>query len=251
MTSRSQLKILTPEHVEIFLTPAGIGSRFLAVLLDGAIVLALNAALHWLLGPLLPASVSTAATGTLFFVLNWGYHVYFEIKQQGRSPGKRFVGLRVVDARGLPITFAQSFLRNIVRALDFLPAFYGVGGIVSLFHPERRRLGDIVADTLVIREAQPLAYGGQLSKAPRFNSLENPRTRRLIRHRIGLEEREFLLTLCLRAERLESTARFDLMEKVGGHYREVLGVDDPSISGENLVRGLTAVLYGQEATGRR
>ena len=54
---------------------------------------------------------------------------------------------------------------------------------------------------------------------------------RLIRNRIGLEEREFLLTLCLRSEGLESKAQFDLMEEVGNYYRKRLEIDDPHLSG--------------------
>src|SRR4051794_35847892 len=121
---------------------------------------------------------------TLSFLLTWSWHVWFETRGHGRTPGKRALSLRVVDARGLPVSLYQSLARNIVRVVDFAPAFYGVGAAVSLFDPARRRLGDIVAGTLVIREAQPLAYTGQLAAERRHNSLRTPRVLRLIRHRI-------------------------------------------------------------------
>lgn len=235
--------ILTPEHVPVRLFPAGLGSRFLAMMADTLFVVAVSYALYKILTFLIPFGLGTAVLVTLTFVLKWGYDVYFEVRRQGRTPGKRMVGLRVVDRRGLPITFQQSFVRNICRALDALP-FYGVGALVCLLDPYRRRVGDLAADTLVIQEFRPLQASGQLTEERRFNSLRTPSVLRRIRHKISLEGREFLLTLAFRSERLDPKARFDLMEDVARHYREVLGVDDPHLSGENLVRGLISILYG-------
>lgn len=236
--------VLTPEHVPITLLPAGLGSRFVAVLIDFFIVSGLTTAVRLLAGLLVPFGLGAVASAALGFILTWGYHVFFEVFRQGQPPGKRFLRLRVVDARGLPITPQQSFVRNIVRALDFAPVFYGLGGTASLFDRHNRRLGDIAAGTLVIREDRPADYAKRLARARRFNSLRTPRILRLIRHRVGLEEKEFLLALCLRAEQMEEKARFDLMEEVAGRYREELGIEDPNLSGENLVRDLTAILYG-------
>jgi hypothetical protein len=93
--------------------------------------------------------------------------------------------------------------------------------------------------------SQPADVSRRFADARRFNSLRQPRVLRRIRHRVGLEEREFLLGLSPRAAKMEPKARFDLMEEVGGHYREALEIDDPHLSGENIVRGHTAILYGQ------
>src|SRR5205807_4488220 len=118
-----QRRVLTPEHVPIVLVPAGVGSRFLALILDFILLTGLITVLAAVLQLVLPRGVGVAAVTTLGFALTWGYHVYFETRRQGRTPGKRAAGLRVVDGRGLPITVEQSLLRNIVRALDFLPVF--------------------------------------------------------------------------------------------------------------------------------
>jgi uncharacterized RDD family membrane protein YckC len=238
--------VLTPEHVELRLVPAGLASRFLAASTDGFIVLSATTLIDLLLS-LLPFGIGRAVAITLGFALTWTYHLYFEVRHQGRTPGKRLLGLRVVDGRGLPITWQQSLVRNAVRALDFLPAFYGLGGLVCLLDRDRRRLGDVLADTLVVREARAAPVtAAALGRPRRFNSLRTRRVLRLIRHRIGLEEREFLLALCLRAEALEEQARYDLMEEVAARYREKLGIDDPHLSGENLVRDLTAILFSDE-----
>jgi uncharacterized RDD family membrane protein YckC len=237
-----EVTITTPEHVPIRLEPAGAGSRFLATLIDSAIIIAATLAITRIVVLLLP-KLAMALAITIDFVLTWGWHVFFEVRKQGRTPGKRALRLRVIDARGLPVSLYQSLVRNIVRALDFVPVFYGVGALVTLLTPTRRRLGDIVADTLVVRDAQPLAYRGQLASERRHNTLRTPRVLRLVRHRISLEEREFLLTLCLRADRMAPEARYDLMEDVSRVYREELGLEADSISGENFVRDLTAVLF--------
>ena len=242
----NEVVITTPEHVPIRLEPAGAGSRFLASLLDFLLVSAIAVAVGSVLVMMLP-SIGAALAITFNFVLTWGWHVFFETRKQGRTPGKRALRLRVIDARGLPVSLYQSLVRNITRALDFAPAFSGIGAIAVLVSPTRRRLGDIVAGTLVVRDAQPLAYRGQLTSERRHNSLRTPRVQRLARHRIGLEEREFLLTLCLRADRMSPAARYDIMEHVAATYRERLDLEEEQISGENLVRDLTAVLFGKMA----
>lgn len=239
----SELTITTPEHVHIRLEPAGAGSRFLAIAIDSSIVMAISMAIGTVLNLLLPTGIALAIYVTLNFVLTWGWHLWFETRKQGRTPGKRALGIRVIDARGLPVSLHQSLVRNITRVLDFAPGFYGIAAIAVLASPARRRLGDLIADTLVVRDAQPVAYRGHLAVERRHNSLHTPRVLRLARHRIGLEEREFLLTLCLRAERMSLAARYDLMEEVAAEYRRKLGIEEEQMSGENLVRDLTAVLF--------
>jgi uncharacterized RDD family membrane protein YckC len=238
-----ELTITTPEHVPIRLEPAGAGSRFLAVLIDFALVTAAASAIYALMKRVLPAGAAKAVFVTAQFILTWGWHIWFETRKQGRTPGKRALRLRVVDARGLPVSLYQSLVRNIARVLDFAPAFYGIGAIVTLLSPTHRRLGDIIADTLVVRDTQALAYTGQLASERRHNSLRTPRVLRLIRHRISLEEREFLLTLCMRADRMAPAPRYDLFEEVAAVYRRKLDLEEEPISGENLVRDLTAVLF--------
>ncbi|HYM61807.1 MAG TPA: RDD family protein [Thermoanaerobaculia bacterium] len=248
------LTIATPEHVEIGLVPAGLGSRFLAITIDSLITLALSLLVARFAFVILPPGVALAVFVTASFVLTWGWHIYFETRHQGRTPGKRAISLRVVDARGLPVSLHQALVRNITRVLDFAPLFYGVGGLMSLVDERRRRFGDLLADTLVIRETRPRAYRGQLASERRFNTLRTPQVQRLIRHRIGLEEREFLLSLCLTSEKMNAIARYDLMEEVAAAYREKLNIEEGSLSGENFVRDLTAVVFGDrtdKARGRK
>lgn len=242
-TVEEGVEILTPEHVPIRLVPAGLAARFIAVLVDVGIVLAVLVVAGLVFRLMMGQGVGTAVATAVGFVVQWGYHMFFEVRRQGRTPGKRLCGLRVVDRRGLPVTFQQSFVRNVLRALDFAPVFYGLGGLAALLDRDRRRLGDLVADTLVIRERPEADTTRLMADERRFNSLKSPRVIRRARHKVGLEEREFLLALCLRAERLDPKARFDLMEAAGKRYREILEIDDPHLTGENVVRGLLGILY--------
>ena len=237
------LTITTPEHVEIRLETAGAGSRFLAILIDFAITSGISGFVREVAVLMLPGAIAGAVIITASFLITWGWHLWFEVRNQGQTPGKRALSLRVVDARGLPLSVHQALVRNIVRVIDFAPLFYGVAAISSTVDPLRRRLGDIVAGTLVIREAKAPAYRGELAAERRFNTLRTPRVMRLIRHRISLEERELLLTICLRAEKMTPVARYDLMEEVAAAYRARLDVDEEGVSGENFVRDLTSVLF--------
>ena len=83
----------------------------------------------------------------------------FEAFWNGQTPGKRIIGIRVIKTSGLPLGFVDSVVRNLVRFVDWLPWFYGVGLLVMFVSPRPRRLGDYAAGTLVIHERQPLTLG--------------------------------------------------------------------------------------------
>lgn len=159
--------IETPEAVSFGYDVAGIGSRFMAALVDTlligliqAIVLGLSiAALSSAqLGPWI-----AAALGLVAFALLWGYYLLFEMIWNGQSPGKRWVGLRVIKDSGAPISFVDSAIRNLVRLVDFLPAYYGIGVIVMFLNDQARRLGDLAAGTLVVRERKDLTLDDLVS----------------------------------------------------------------------------------------
>jgi len=240
-----EILITTPEHVPIHLETAGAGSRFLAILIDTAITMTIASLLGLIAQVFLPAGVARAFYVTISFFLGFSWHIWFETRGNGRTPGKRSLSLRVIDDRGLPVSLHQSLVRNIVRVVDFIPIFYAFGAVAVLASPQRRRLGDVIAGTLVVRDSQPLVVRGQIAAPRRHNSLRTPRVMRLIKHRVSLEEREFLLSVCMRAEKLTPSARYDLMENVAARYREKLGIEEQQMSGENLVRDLTAVLFAK------
>jgi uncharacterized RDD family membrane protein YckC len=236
--------VQSPEHVLIELVPAGLGTRFAALLLDLALIAGILQLIA-LAAAVLPQAVRDMAVVTASFVVIWGYNTLFEVRWNGQTPGKRIFRIRVVDGRGLPVDVPQSLIRNVVRLLDLLPAG-GIGALTALLDARHRRLGDLAADTLVVRETQPAIPAIEALAARRFNSLRTPRVRRYVEHRIGIEERELLFAVCLRASGLSDRARFELFEHLGAHYRADLGIDDPGLSGESLVRGLAAMCAGEK-----
>src|SRR5579859_5008372 len=159
------LRIDTPENVIFGYRVAGIGSRFLAALIDTTLILVLQLVVN--IGVLLVArflfnfSLSSNDSGLAWllgifglvtFAFLWGYYIFFEMLWNGQSPGKRRVGLRVIRMDGTPITLSESIIRNLVRLVDFLPAYYGVGVIAMFIRSQARRLGDLAAGTVVVHD---------------------------------------------------------------------------------------------------
>jgi uncharacterized RDD family membrane protein YckC len=158
-----QLNIETPELVSIELPLAGIGSRFIAILVDSLILGAALIILIFLAAFILPAlsllGPKSASWGLgifflIIFLLFWGYFALSEAFNNGRTLGKRVAKIRVIHQSGRGINFAEALARNLVRIIDYLPGFYGVG-IAAMFMSRRsQRLGDMVAGTLVVRERE-------------------------------------------------------------------------------------------------
>ncbi|MDX6620687.1 MAG: hypothetical protein QOK36_3073 [Gaiellales bacterium] len=147
------LRIATPEGVSLELPLAGVGSRFVALLLDSMLQTVAFVALA-LLVRVAGAGGFTgdAVMAVAAFALVFGYPVAFELGAAGRTPGKRWSSLRVVCDDGSPITFRASALRNLVRLVDALPGFYVVGAIAIFASRDNQRLGDLVAGSIVVRE---------------------------------------------------------------------------------------------------
>ncbi|GIK57529.1 MAG: RDD family protein [Chloroflexi bacterium] len=152
------LNIDTPENVIFGYEVVGIGSRFMAALLDSLIIIILE--LLVLFGMQIFFRILDEQIGNVFlaiyillaFVLLGSYYIFFEMRWNGSSPGKRAVKLRVIRRDGTPITLSESIIRNLVRLVDFLPFAYGLGVITMFVDGQARRLGDLAAGTLVVRE---------------------------------------------------------------------------------------------------
>jgi uncharacterized membrane protein SpoIIM required for sporulation len=154
----------TPELVLLTYSIAGVGSRVLAAVTDLAICLGLLLALFVALGVLGVTRTMTTMSGASAswgmavlilgqFAVLWGYYVLFEGLMDGQTPGKRVHRLRVVREGGYSVTFGVSAVRNLVRILDMQPAVLYLVGIGSILVTKRgRRLGDLVAGTIVVRE---------------------------------------------------------------------------------------------------
>ena len=156
-----QLSIETPELVAIQMPIAGIGSRFIALLVDYLIwipgILIVGRLFAFFL-PSLKAFNSLSEQWAfaiylfLIFLFNWGYFTLFEAFWNGRTPGKRVARIRVIQRSGRPIGLFESMARNFIRYVDQIPFFYAVGAIAIFVTRDHQRLGDLAAGTLVVRD---------------------------------------------------------------------------------------------------
>jgi uncharacterized RDD family membrane protein YckC len=167
MEYEERTRIATPEGVELELVLAGLASRFIAELFDGLILLAV------LIAMLVVAGLAGGGAGALIVVVVIGgfllitvlYHVAFEVLAGGRTPGKRWAGLRVVLESGGPVDLRASLVRNVIRLIEGIALFY-VPAIVSVLATRRnQRLGDLAGGTLVIREPRR-AYVASAAASP-------------------------------------------------------------------------------------
>ncbi|MBS2030535.1 MAG: RDD family protein [Deltaproteobacteria bacterium] len=241
--------IRTPELVEFDFELAGLYARFLAWVIDGCIAGAISAGALFALSFM--AMFASGLAGFLIFVLlflaSWGYFTFFEWRMGGRTPGKKAMGLRVVQVSGVRIEFTHAALRNLLRAFDHLPFLYAVGGGIALFAPSRRRLGDLVAGTVVVRERRRkvpanLAAGtGGPARSGLLGRLEEKLRRATV------PERELLLSAALRREELDVPARLTLFAELAGFLHERFGIEKPDhLSDEKLVLEAVACLLRLE-----
>jgi len=163
---QDRVVIETPEHVQFSYELAGLGSRFLALLLDtlfqgagllGVLLLlsAMNRLLNWTFPDLgevagLPITMLIIVFSMTLLVIV--YFIVFELIWNGQTPGKRIGGMRVIRAGGGSIGFAASAIRNILRLIDSLPIFYLFGGLFAFFTRASQRIGDLAAGTIVVKE---------------------------------------------------------------------------------------------------
>ena len=173
--------IETPEHFELEFTLAGLGTRFLAFLIDKCIQFSVILALVFVVGLLValmgrvdpsmeilrrlegPLGQWIIGAAILVYgIIVIGYFLLFEYFWSGSTPGKRLQDIRVIRTDGRPISFLDSAVRNILRFFDVLFEIYPIGVVVMFIDRKNRRLGDLAAGTFVIFDRQvhrPIAQG--------------------------------------------------------------------------------------------
>ena len=159
----TDLVVATPERVSFDYQVAGLATRGIAQLLDLLILVGVLVGLYF-------AAIAISATGAAgadtvafllallgSFVVIFGYFWACEAFWSGQTVGKKVFRLRAVGDRGEPMTFVQAGIRNIVRIVDFLPYAYGVGLVVLFVNGRGKRLGDLAAGTVVVKDSDYVA----------------------------------------------------------------------------------------------
>ncbi|MGD8788824.1 MAG: RDD family protein [Burkholderiales bacterium] len=157
-------RVATPEGIEITLRVAGPVPRAFAYALDLVVRIAI----------MIVVSIAVSVLGRFglaillltAFALEWLYPVVFEVLANGATPGKRAMGLRVLNDDGTPVRWPASLTRNLLRAIDFLPFMYFTGFCAMVANRDFKRLGDLAANTLVVYRDEKPAAGGIPQAAP-------------------------------------------------------------------------------------
>lgn len=225
--------VKTPDNVEINYELAGIASRAAAVLIDSVLQAVLLAAIGLaFLGIVVGFRVSvlgwvTGAAIVAAFIVYWGYFIYFEAFHNGQTPGKRVMRLRTVREGGLPVDLGSAALRNLIRPIDIT-----IIGLVSMLVSKRcRRLGDMAAGTLVVRER--VEWAGGLEQGAGHDGLAEPPRADVVRNLelVTPEEFEAAKRYVMRSAELRADVREAVASRIARPIMARLGIQDsPGVS---------------------
>jgi uncharacterized RDD family membrane protein YckC/uncharacterized membrane protein SpoIIM required for sporulation len=241
---RQHLEIETPEHVVLDYEIAGLGSRAAAALIDMLILASTGVAAGILLAimrgvGLSPGRLGGAVLLLVAFAAWYGYFTFFEGLRGGQTPGKRRLGLRVVTDTGQPAGIGAAAIRNLLRPADFLPPPYLLGAILVALHPRAKRLGDLVAGTVVVRD-RPQEEASRRARPPEA-SMASPELRD--------EEFRLLGSFLARSGELSADTRNRLAEGLGTRLADPLG--RVRATGSHDLMALLAQLHAEESERRQ
>lgn len=211
------------EGVTLRLPLAGPVARFLAWSLDALVLgslISLFSGLLSMLG-LVAADLAQALALLAFFLAQTGYGIAMEWFWRGQTIGKRVFGLRVIDAQGCRLRLGQVVLRNLLRVIDALPLLYLVGGVATLVTRYSQRLGDLAAQTLVVRvrrHALPHLEPALDHQAPSLRSPAHLAAR--LRQKTAPDEAAALLKALARRDHLDPDARVALYAHIATTFRQ-------------------------------
>ncbi len=220
---------VTPENVRIEYELAGLASRGGAAIVDTlvqALIILVVLGIRLLLinyGKWPGTTWADAVLVIAMFVVWYGYFVYFETVWSGQTPGKRHGRLRAVREGGLPMNFTSAAVRNLVRTVDFLPIMYILGAIVILCSGSNKRLGDIAAGTLVVKERGEWMPESAAAPAPEGTE-DSPRVKNI--ELITPDEFDAAKRFVERMPELEEKLRIELAARIAGPIMHRLGVED-------------------------
>lgn len=251
----NSLTIRTPEGIEFSLMLAGPVMRLLAWSVDLLVILATNKLLNVLLGVLgiISRDLAMAASVLGYFIVSIGYGIVTEWYWHGQTLGKRMLRLRVTDLHGLQLQFSQIVIRNLFRFVDSLPAFYLVGGLACLINRRAQRLGDFVANTIVVWSAPVDEPDLDQLLEGKYNSFRKyPHLEARLRHHVSPDEAQVALQALVRRDEFEPRARVQLFQSIVVYFKTIVTFPQEvtdSISDEQYIRNLVDALYRPKTAG--
>jgi uncharacterized RDD family membrane protein YckC len=246
---KNRLIIRTPDGISFAQHLAGPVTRFLAFAIDLAGITLISGTLSQvlLLAAIVSPDFALAARTICYFVVSIGYSILFESLLRGQTLGKRVLKIRVVDSEGFRLRPAQIVIRNLLRVVDLLPAFYAVGGICCLLSPKYQRLGDIAANTVVIYVAPEEIPDLELLFSGTYNSLRHhAHIAAQLRKSISPAEAHLALEAVARRAELEPNSRLELYRQLAQRLRSIVTFPDETLEGmtdEQSVRNIVDLIY--------
>ena len=248
--------IKTPEGIIFSILLAGPITRFLAWTIDFAVIFAASSFVGAVLGIFGIVSIDFAHALSIlaYFLISIGYGILAEWYWRGQTIGKRLLRLRVMDVHGLRLQFSQIMIRNLMRFVDSLPAFYAVGGAACLLSRRAQRLGDVAANTIVVRSPKIAHPDLKQLVSGKYNSLRDyPHLVARLRQKVTPQEAGIALQSLLRRDILSPRARFELFEQIVSHFRSIVEFPEEAtygITDEQYVRNVVDILYNVSSNKR-
>lgn len=243
-----ELILLSPEKAVLSFRLATIGSRIVALFLDLCLIGAaflVTAIILGILGAFQPETLGGFAVGTILVLASLGpflYFILFEGLWNGQTIGKKALGIRVRQSDGTPATMTAVLGRNLLRAADLLPGTGFVGLVAMFTNPRCQRLGDLVADTVVVFERKPepvfAASPHTVGLHPLESSVGNL-------ERMSIEEYQAIRRLCDRFPELPREMQQKMMREIWMPFAK--RHDLPSFAGVDPIYVAEAVVmrYGR------
>lgn len=239
------VRVRTPESIAFSYDLAGLGSRFLAVAIDMTIQTLIIVGIFWAvlyvgahLSPEVRAtpptkimqSLAIALISVVIFMVYFGYFILFEAFWNGQTPGKKIMGLRVVRDGGYPADFASVALRNIIRAGELVGGLYAISAAAAILSPENKRLGDMAAGTIVVRDARASKLAEIVGAAPQPGA---PLM-------LSAQERGLIDLFVARRSAMAPVYRAAIAARLAGRVRGRVSRDLQQLNDEELLSRLSA-----------
>jgi len=244
-----KINILTPEHIELEYELAGLGSRFVAIVIDLLLQGGAAAVLVLIMILLEPNIMSKGITAiyssiilsilvVLVFLVIFGYFIFFETIWSGQTPGKRISQIQVIKDNGQPVRFIDTCIRNFLRIADFLPLYYILGILLILANKQNKRVGDMAARTIVVRLKSNLSP----TTLPNLKVVSDYHFNL---SKLNEEEYGLIRNFIIRRNELRPNARAHLARKISLPLMKKLEADPGEIDFEEFME-VVAVQYREQ-----
>jgi uncharacterized RDD family membrane protein YckC len=254
--SNSELRIQTPEGIVFAYQLAGPISRCMAWGIDFLVITALSRGLSMLCmaAGIFSVDLAMALSVISYFVASIGYGVLTEWAWRGQTVGKRYLRLRVLDAQGLRLQFHQVLMRNLLRFVDLLPICYLLGGVACMTSRSAQRLGDLAANTIVVRNPRHAEPDLDQLLAGKFNSLrQHPHLEARLRQRVTAVEARLAAQALVRRDELEPLARIRVFGELATHFKTLVPFPPEvveAVPDEQYVANVADILFRTRGTAR-